>query len=73
MLRRISDASGAQSNNEESSPNEKPKPTKKIELTSESEKPICAIPNITVHDRKWTDGSIPFDNISDNLAKLGKV
>ncbi|KAG1365595.1 hypothetical protein COCNU_12G005950 [Cocos nucifera] len=72
ISRRISDASGAQSNNEESSPNEKPKLTKKIELTSESEKSSCAIPKITIHDRKWTDGSIPFDNVSDNLAKLGK-
>ncbi|XP_010931415.1 uncharacterized protein [Elaeis guineensis] len=72
ISRRISDASGAQSNDEESSPNEKPKLTKKIELTSESEKSSCAIPKITVHDRKWTDGSIPLDNVSDNLAKLGK-
>ncbi|KFK36223.1 hypothetical protein AALP_AA4G094100 [Arabis alpina] len=24
---------------------------------------------ITYHDRKWTDGSVPLDNISDELAK----
>lgn len=28
---------------------------------------------LTVHDRKWTEGSIPFDTVSDNLAKNVKV
>lgn len=28
---------------------------------------------ITYHDRKWTDGSVPLDNISEELAKLVKV
>ncbi|VVB04291.1 unnamed protein product [Arabis nemorensis] len=27
---------------------------------------------ITYHDRKWTDGSVPLDNISEELAKLVK-
>lgn len=28
---------------------------------------------ITYHERKWTDGSVPLDNISEDLAKLVKV
>lgn len=27
---------------------------------------------ITVHDKKWTDGSVPLDALSSSLAKLGK-
>ncbi|XP_057467510.1 uncharacterized protein LOC130756901 isoform X1 [Actinidia eriantha] len=36
------------------------------------EKPTCAAPAITIHEKKWTDGSIPLDAVSANLAKLGK-
>ncbi|CAH8338723.1 unnamed protein product [Eruca vesicaria subsp. sativa] len=28
--------------------------------------------DITYHDRKWTDGSVPLDSISGDLAKLAK-
>lgn len=89
MSRRLSDASWEQSNNEEaSSTNEKPKPSKKVEPevskcaktksskkmeSISSEKQNLASANVTVHERKWTDGSIPLDAVSSNLAKLGKV
>ncbi|PSS01856.1 Coronin-like protein [Actinidia chinensis var. chinensis] len=36
------------------------------------EKATCAAPAITIHEKKWTDGSIPLDAVSANLAKLGK-
>ncbi|XP_072996208.1 uncharacterized protein [Typha latifolia] len=68
---RLSDAAREQSNTEEASSNEKPKQSKKIESIS-SEKPNLTPTKITVHDRKWTDGSVPLDSVSDNLAKLGK-
>lgn len=88
MSRRLSDASWEQSNNEEASTNEKPKPSKKVEPevskyektksskkteSTSSEKQNLASANVTVHERKWTDGSIPLDAVTSNLAKLGKV
>ncbi|OAY66392.1 hypothetical protein ACMD2_15379 [Ananas comosus] len=87
MSRRLSDASWEQSNNEEASTNEKPKPSKKVEPevskyektksskkmeSASSEKQNLASANVTVQERKWTDGSIPLDGVSSNLAKLGK-
>lgn len=39
----------------------------------EAEKPISTSPIIPVHEKKWTDGSIPLDAVSTSLAKLGKV
>ncbi|XP_031256816.1 uncharacterized protein LOC116114807 [Pistacia vera] len=27
---------------------------------------------ITVHEKKWTDGSVPLDSVSSDLARLGK-
>lgn len=38
----------------------------------EAEKPISTSPIIPVHEKKWTDGSIPLDAVSTSLAKLGK-
>lgn len=32
-----------------------------------------AAPVITIHERKWTDGSVSLDSVSSDLAKLGKV
>lgn len=37
------------------------------------EKPSYAALGITVHERKWTDGSVPLDAVSADLARLGKV
>lgn len=28
---------------------------------------------ITVHEKKWTDGSVALDTVSSDLARLGKV
>ncbi|KAL6226512.1 hypothetical protein ACLB2K_000474 [Fragaria x ananassa] len=36
------------------------------------EKPCYAALGITVHERKWTDGSVPLDGVSADLARLGK-
>ncbi|KAL6221113.1 hypothetical protein ACLB2K_008865 [Fragaria x ananassa] len=36
------------------------------------EKPSYAALGITVHERKWTDGSVPLDVVSADLARLGK-
>ncbi|XP_075517455.1 uncharacterized protein LOC142551880 [Primulina tabacum] len=41
------------------------------ESSFESEKTNVA-PVITIHEKKWTDGSIPLDSVSSSLAKLGK-
>ncbi|KAI0503960.1 hypothetical protein KFK09_014907 [Dendrobium nobile] len=30
-------------------------------------------PKCAFYDRKWTDGSIPLDSVSQNLERLGKV
>lgn len=30
-------------------------------------------PVITIHEKKWTDGSVSLDMLSSGLAKLGKV
>ncbi|KAJ8486149.1 hypothetical protein OPV22_018634 [Ensete ventricosum] len=71
ISRRLSDAEGVQANGAEASSNEKRRTSSKTESFSESEKNHMA-PRITIHDRKWTDGSIPFNCVSDNLARLGK-
>ncbi|XP_077236968.1 serine/arginine repetitive matrix protein, putative (DUF936) [Tasmannia lanceolata] len=73
ISRRLSgDINGVQSNQEDVSTNEKPRPSCKIECLPVLEKPSRAAPRITVHDRKWTDGSIPLDAVPPNLARLGK-
>ncbi|XXG40112.1 hypothetical protein AAC387_Pa01g0906 [Persea americana] len=72
ISRRLSDASGSQPNQENVSTTEKPRPTGKTECLPVHEKPNHEAPKITVHDRKWTDGTVPLDAVSSNLAKLGK-
>lgn len=37
------------------------------------EKPNSVAPVITIHEKKWTDGSVSLDTLSSGLAKLGKV
>lgn len=36
-------------------------------------KPNGVAPVITIHEKKWTDGSVSLDMLSSGLAKLGKV
>ena len=69
----MSDASGSQPNQENVSTTEKPRPTGKTECLPVHEKPNHEAPKITVHDRKWTDGTVPLDAVPSNLAKLGKA
>ncbi|URE17712.1 hypothetical protein MUK42_12512 [Musa troglodytarum] len=72
VLRRLSDAGGLPNSTKEAASNEMPRTSSKMESFSESEKPNSMSPRVTVHDRKWTDGSVPFDSVSNNLARLGK-
>ncbi|XP_042001447.1 uncharacterized protein LOC121750874 [Salvia splendens] len=37
-----------------------------------NEKPNGAAPVITIHEKKWTDGSVSLDAVTPGLAKLGK-
>lgn len=74
ISRRLSDANGGQQPNQEDvSTNDYPKTTCKTECHPVPEKPNHVAPKITVHDRKWTDGTVPLDAVSPNLAKLGKA
>ncbi|GJN07138.1 hypothetical protein PR202_ga24940 [Eleusine coracana subsp. coracana] len=68
MSRRLSDATSELSSNDGSSVDDRPKPRKKID----SVKMKNTAPKVTLHDPKWTDGSIPLDAVSDRLANLGK-
>ncbi|XP_056857310.1 uncharacterized protein LOC108855095 isoform X1 [Raphanus sativus] len=56
MSRRLSDANRRKSDSSE-----------KVKSCSSEE-----VSDITYHDRKWTDGSVPLDSISGDLAKLAK-
>ncbi|CAA6654557.1 unnamed protein product [Spirodela intermedia] len=70
---RLSDVGGEQESEGEQTPiDEKPRASCNNELSAVPDKPSRGAPRITVHDRKWTDGSIPLDALSDNLVKLGK-
>ena len=35
------------------------------------DKSCNSIPQIIVHDKKWIDGSVPWDSISVSLSELG--
>jgi len=65
ISRRLSDATTEQSSNDDSSVDERPKPPKKIDSTLVKVKTV--VPNIKLHDPKWTDGSIPLDALLDKL------
>ncbi|GLT28981.1 hypothetical protein SLA2020_038770 [Shorea laevis] len=71
MSRRLSDVNGQKGSDENSSGNEKTK-TSPPESNLAPEKTASGALGITIHDKKWTDGSIPWDAISTDLAKLGK-
>lgn len=72
MSRRLSDVSNDQSSTDDKSEAEKPKSAKKSGSNlSEKTRPGHGT-KISLHDRKWTDGSIPLNGTSDSLAKLGK-
>ncbi|XAR66971.1 hypothetical protein NMG60_11013372 [Bertholletia excelsa] len=66
ISRRLSDVNDQKPDDSEST--EKAKP----ESGSVTDKSTRAAPAITIHDKKWTDGSVPLDAVSSSLAKLGK-
>ncbi|KAG9443379.1 hypothetical protein H6P81_014719 [Aristolochia fimbriata] len=73
ISKRLSDKSDGQPNQEEVSAIERPKPSPKVERLPRQEKlNPAAQPKVTIHDRKWTDGSISLDAVSPTLARLGK-
>ncbi|KAM7260306.1 hypothetical protein ACFE04_016047 [Oxalis oulophora] len=71
LSRRLSDAKDWKSTINESSSSEKTTPNSS-EVNFELEKPGNGARGIAVHEKKWTDGSVPLDSVSANLAKLGK-
>lgn len=64
--------SGRKPNSDDSSNNEKAKSSLSEDCIVQ-ERPSCAALGVTVHERKWTDGSVSLDALSADLARLGKV
>lgn len=72
MTRRLSDANRRKS--DASACEEKAKSCSSASsLVEEEEVSAFEGLGITYHDRKWTDGSVPLDSISGDLARLAKV
>ncbi|XP_074339310.1 uncharacterized protein LOC141677328 [Apium graveolens] len=71
ISRRLSDVSITQHNQDESSGLQNSNPNLG-EGSFVTEKSSNVAPVIVVHEKKWTDGSVPLDSISSELAKLGK-
>ncbi|KAL7259874.1 hypothetical protein ACSBR1_005691 [Camellia fascicularis] len=67
ISRRLCDVNGQKPDKDDSETCEKAKSSSVV-----AEKPICTAPGITVHEKKWTDGSTPLDAVSAKLARLGK-
>ncbi|XP_059638075.1 uncharacterized protein LOC132279999 [Cornus florida] len=71
ISRRLSDVKGQKPNQDDSETDEKAK-SNLAEGCLVPEKPTFAAPGVTVHEKKWTDGSVPLDAVSTDLARLGK-
>ncbi|XWS69862.1 hypothetical protein CRYUN_Cryun03dG0000400 [Craigia yunnanensis] len=73
ISRRLSDLHSQRPTDENTSSNKKTKATPP-EDGSAPDKPTCGdgALGITIHEKKWTDGSVSWDNISADLGKLGK-
>ncbi|KAL9286660.1 hypothetical protein AtEden1_Chr4g0288171 [Arabidopsis thaliana] len=71
MTRRLSDANRRKSGSSSSVCEEKAKSCSSESSLLEEVSAFEGL-GITYHERKWTDGSVPLDSISDELAKLGK-
>lgn len=70
LSRRLSDVNSHESKDDSSTDG-------KSKLSSHDDsvapdKPFALAAGITIHDKKWTDGSVPLDAVSGSLAKLGK-
>lgn len=74
IARRLSDVSGRKSVSDDSSSSSKKvsKPSSPESSLAQEKQNYGAL-GITVHEKKWTDGSVPLDAVSTDLAKLGKV
>lgn len=73
LSRRLSDAHGrSPSGGDDSSSDEKTKSGSPEDCLAQ-EKRSCTALGITVHERKWTDGSVSLDAVSSDLSRLGKV
>ncbi|EOA16144.1 hypothetical protein CARUB_v10004279mg [Capsella rubella] len=71
MTRRLSDANRRKSDSSSSACEEKAKSCSSETNLLEEVSAFEGV-GITYHERKWTDGSVPLDSISEELAKLGK-
>ncbi|EEF47020.1 conserved hypothetical protein [Ricinus communis] len=71
LSRRLSDANSRQSNQDDDSSSNETTKSDSPEAR-DKEKPTCAALGFTVHEKKWTDGSISLDTVSEELSKLGK-
>lgn len=69
ISRRLSDVNEQQLYHGYSDEKRKPNVAEKLPLL---ENPNDSSPVITIHEKKWTDGSIPLDTLSSGLALLGK-
>ncbi|KAG6537114.1 uncharacterized protein LOC122030458 [Zingiber officinale] len=72
ISRRLSDAETMEISAMELCSMQTPRATNKSDSSTSSEKSSNMATGITLHDKKWTDGSISFDSIPDHLARLGK-
>ncbi|XP_044471392.1 uncharacterized protein LOC123200311 [Mangifera indica] len=66
ISRRLSDVNGRKSVGDDSSSKKQTKA-----CSPETSLGYGAL-GITVHEKKWTDGSVPLDSVSSDLARLGK-
>ena len=86
LSRRLSDAKGeTQSRKEQFGINDTSESAKAVAINKASgaspikkyarsvDKSCNSIPQITIHDKKWTDVSIPWDYIPVILYELGQV
>lgn len=71
MSRRLSDVNSHESK-DDSSTDGKSKTSSPDDFVA-PDKPFALAAGITIHEKKWTDGSVPLDAVSGSLAKLGKV
>lgn len=72
ISRRLSDVNSRKLSTDDSSSDEKTKPSSPDSCLIE-EKLNLGFLGITVHEKKWTDGCVPLDGVSVDLASLGKV
>lgn len=72
ISRRLSDANGRRRSTDDSSADENKESSSPDSRLIEEQLNLEAL-GITVHEKKWTDGSVSWDAVSADLATLGKV